>query len=78
MARLNPRRRLLAKQASVLNKAHSQRMAEFDDSTLMQQGNVKSHMTKFQNKVGAGRPPRDNWEGMGSKAYARPKRFGLK
>lgn len=77
-ARLNPHRRLLAKQAKALKDAKMARINEFDDTSLLQQGNVRSGLDKFRNKSGSLRAPRETWEGTGQRKRTSLKRFGQK
>lgn len=77
--RLNPSRRLKAKQADAFRSVVSQYGPSHDDSHKLQQGVVKSGMTvnAFQSKAHSERPmaPRENWEGQGAARKGSPSRF---
>lgn len=78
MARMNPRRRLIAKQKALLLSIVNEHGPSHDDSSLLQQGNVKSGLTKFNNKVGSLHAPRsDTWEGLGQRKRTSTKRWGV-
>lgn len=64
MARMNPKRRLLAKLKAWDQQAHDCKVAA--NTEALQQGAVKSGLGKFDNRIGSLKPPRENWEG-GSK-----------
>lgn len=51
MARLNPRRRLLAKQGAILAQARIARALEGDDSAMLQQGSPTTSLMTYQNHV---------------------------
>jgi hypothetical protein len=82
MARLNPRRRWLAKQdalqRALLTDIRNEHGPAHDDSALLQQGPVKSAMGKFDTCLPGSKPPRSLWEGMGTVKRPTSKRFSSK
>lgn len=77
MARMNPKRRLLAKLAEFDKQAHDLTVAynagQSDNSQIMRvsrKGDISpahSALAKFDNKVGSLRAPRETWEGTGKR-----------
>jgi len=65
MARLNPKRRLLARLKEWDKQAHALTVQANADP--LQDGKVRSCVQMFANKSGALRPPRENWEGVGKR-----------
>lgn len=63
MARKNPKRRLLAKLKAWDMQAHSLTVAA--NMEPLQSGPVRSALSKFDNKVGSLRAPKETWEGTG-------------
>lgn len=63
MARMNPKRRLLAKLKGWNEQAHALTVAY--NAEPLQDGKVKSALSKFDNISGSLRAPRESWEGTG-------------
>lgn len=72
--RLNPSRRLKAKQASVFRDVVSQYGPTHDDSKLLQQGAVRSGLSP-RITLTSYAEPRSNWEGQGKSRKGSPSRF---
>ena len=62
--RLNPSRRLKAKQAAILRSVVAEHGPKHDDSPLLQRGSVRSSLAPAI-VLTAYRAPADNWEGRG-------------
>lgn len=67
MARLNPRRRLLAKQGAILAQARIARALEGDDSAMLQQGSPTTSLQTFKTRVSMRAP---NFKPLDAKAPA--------
>lgn len=63
MARMNPKRRAIARLKAELTAQHIAKVRA--NTEPLQGGNVRSVLTRFDNRIGSLKPPRESWEGTG-------------